>query len=70
MRMKGRDFVATAEASEDPGIISEGVLTMLQRSPSLLKHYRVELGEDGNPKDTEALGRAGARHRSLRGFAG
>jgi hypothetical protein len=42
------------------------MLTVLRRSAALQKHYRVELGEDGHPKDPEALARVAREHVIVR----
>ena len=56
VRVRGRDMRGEAEAFEGEAA-EEGLLTMLRAVPAYRRHWKVELGEDGRPRDPEALRR-------------
>lgn len=56
-RVQGRDFRAGARCNEDPGLVVEGLLVLLQRSPAYCKRADITLGTDGRPERSDNLPR-------------
>jgi deazaflavin-dependent oxidoreductase (nitroreductase family) len=53
--LQGKDLKGTGGVFEEPEAVAEGLLTLVQRSPSLQKYLQIELTPDGGPKDPDAL---------------
>ncbi len=55
IRFQGQDLKGTGEVFEDPEAVAEGLLTLVQRSPSFQKYLKIDLMPNGQPSDPDAL---------------
>ncbi|MEJ7843161.1 MAG: hypothetical protein WKF95_15460 [Rubrobacter sp.] len=54
VRVRGRDMRGEAEAFEGEAA-EEGLLAVLRAVPAYRRYWKVELGEDGLPRDLDAM---------------
>jgi len=55
LRIRGKTFKATAQATEDTETVAQGLLAYLQKRPNYAKYFHVTLNPQGqpNPEETE-----------------
>ena len=67
VRVRGRDYRATAVAFEGAAAVAEGgLLTLLRQVPRYRAHWRVTLDASGNPVEPGALARIAAGNAVVR----
>lgn len=65
VRVRGRDMRGEAEAFEGEAA-EEGLLAVLRAVPAYRRYWKVELGEDGLPRDLDAMRRVAGGNALVR----
>jgi len=55
VRVQGQDLRGAGVVFEDPKSVSQSLLTLLQKVPTLRRHYPIRLTTNGQPENPEAF---------------